>query len=94
MNFNLNRKREHDSVNLRNNIYNQRVDNNVTKQFRGIHNPIQNTEYITNEITVAQGLERAYADGNYYTHGDTMYIAGSHTTKDWYDDVAKIPVWG
>ena len=23
-----------------------------------------------------------------------MYIAGSHTDKDWYDDVTKIPVWG
>ena len=23
-----------------------------------------------------------------------MYIAGSHTAKDWHDDVTKIPVWG
>ena len=23
-----------------------------------------------------------------------MCIAGSHTAKDWYDDVTKIPVWG
>jgi len=23
-----------------------------------------------------------------------MYIAGSHTAKDWYDDVTKIPAWG
>ena len=23
-----------------------------------------------------------------------MYIAGSHTAKDFYDDVTKIPVWG
>ena len=23
-----------------------------------------------------------------------MYIAGSHTSKDWYDDVTKVPDWG
>ena len=31
---------------------------------------------------------------NYFIHGKTMYIAGSHTAKDWYDDVTKIPDWG
>ena len=110
MDFNLNRQKN--SFNLRNNIQNQRVDNNVTKQFKEIHNttqnPIKNTEvwggmatptrssagassHITDEITDGQGLERASANGNQYTHGDTMYIAGSHTAKDWYDDVTKIP---
>ena len=85
MNYYLNRKSKNNSFDLRNNIYNQRVDNNETRQFREIHNPIKNTEHITYEITDAQGLERAYADGNYYIHGDT---------KDWYDDMTKIPVWG
>ena len=80
--------------NIRPNIYNQRVDNNVTKQFKNIHNSLKNPEYITDEITDAQGLDRAYQHGDYYIHGDTMYIAGSHTAKDWYDDVTKIPVWG
>ena len=65
----------------------------MTKQFREIHNPIHNTEYITDEITDAQGLERAYQHGDYYNHGNEMYIAGSLTAKDWYD-VTKIPVWG
>jgi pimeloyl-ACP methyl ester carboxylesterase len=23
-----------------------------------------------------------------------MYVAGSHTARDWYDDVSKIPFWG
>ena len=55
---------------------------------------IPNKEYITDTITDAQGLERAYADGDYYIHGSTMCIAGSHTAKDFYDDVTKIPVWG
>ena len=81
---NLNRKRKQNSLNLRTNIYNQRVGNNVTKQFREIQNPIKNIKYITGEITDAQGLERAYQHGDYYIHGGTMYITGSHTAKDWY----------
>ena len=94
MNYYSDRKRKRNSLNLRNNIYTQRVDNNVTKQFREIHNPIKNTNYITDEITDAQGLEKADQQGDYFVHRNTMYIAGSHTAKDWYDDVTKIPVWG
>ena len=45
-------------------------------------------------ITDKDGLERAYQSGDYFIHGDTMYVAGSHTAKDWYDDFTKIPVWG
>ena len=45
-------------------------------------------------ITDAEGLERAYAQGDTYTHGSTTYIAGSHTARDWWDDVTKIPFWG
>ena len=90
----LDRKRKNSSFNLTSNINNQRIDNTAARQFRQTHNPIKNTEYITDEITDAQGLERAYADGNYYIHGNTMYIAGSHTAKDWYGDVTKIPFWG
>ena len=93
MNYYSDRKKKRNSLNLRNNICNQRVDNNVTKKFKENHIPVNNTEYITYEITDAQGLERAYKHGDYYVHGDTKCIAGSHTTKDWYDDVTKIPVW-
>ena len=49
---------------------------------------------MTDEITDAQGLERAYQHGDYYIHGNTMYIAGSHNLQDWYDDVTRTPVWG
>ena len=38
MNYYWNRKGNRNSFNLRNNIYNERVDNNVTKQFRKTHN--------------------------------------------------------
>jgi pimeloyl-ACP methyl ester carboxylesterase len=45
-------------------------------------------------ITDKTGLERAYEQGDAYAHGDTLYIAGSHTARDWFDDVTKIPAWG
>ena len=83
----------------RQNIYNQKLNNNVTKQFNEIHNPVKpkpkvDTSTISDTITDSQGLENAYSHGDYYIHGKTMYIAGSHTAKDWYDDVTKIPAWG
>ena len=87
-------------LSYRKNVYNQRVENNVTKQFKEIHNSVKHepakvdTSYITDTITDAQGLENAYSHGDYYIHGSTMYIAGSHTGKDWYDDVTKVPAWG
>jgi hypothetical protein len=34
-------------------------------------------------ITDAEGLRRAYEQGDAYTHGATTYIAGSHTARDW-----------
>ncbi len=40
------------------------------------------------------GLDRAYQQGDSYTRNSTMYVAGSHTARDWYDDVTKIPFWG
>ncbi len=41
-----------------------------------------------------EGLDRAYQQGDTYTRGSTMYVAGSHTARDWYDDITKIPFWG
>ncbi len=43
--------------------------------------------------TDAEGMERAYAQGDVYGEGDKMYVAGSHTARDWFDDVTKIPQW-
>ena len=45
-------------------------------------------------MSEAEGLERAYEHGDYFIHGNIMYVAGSHTGKDWYDDVTKVPNWG
>ena len=44
-------------------------------------------------ITDAEGLRRAYEQGDAYTHGTTMYVAGSHTARDWMDDATRIPFW-
>lgn len=66
--------------------------NNLINEFKEVHAPIK--EYVYNKISEAEGLEKAYAHGDYFIHGKTMYVAGSHTKKDWYDDVTKVPDWG
>ena len=65
---------------------------NLINQFKEVHSPIK--EYVYNKITEAEGLEKAYAHGDYFIHGKTMYVAGSHTDQDWYDDFTKVPNWG
>ena len=44
-------------------------------------------------ITDAEGLARAYQQGDAYSHGKTLYTAGSHTATDWMDDDTRIPFW-
>ena len=83
------------------NIFQRQINNHIAEQFKKIHgdgfdtvsdnnnnNINKNIEQITDDI----GIKRAYDDGATYVHGNTLYIAGSHTAKDWYDDVTKIPV--
>ena len=43
--------------------------------------------------TDAEGMDRAYAQGDVYGEGNKEYVAGSHTWTDWFDDVTKIPQW-
>ena len=43
--------------------------------------------------TDAEGEDRAYAQGDTYVEDDKLYVAGSHTLTDWFDDVTKIPQW-
>lgn len=47
-----------------------------------------------NKISDSYGLDKAYEDGRYFYNNKTLYIAGSHTARDWYDDFTKIPIWG
>jgi len=39
----------------------------------------------------AIGLTKAYEDGDTHIIGNTMYIAGTHTKRDAYDDITKVP---
>ena len=42
-------------------------------------------------INDAIGLTKAYEDGDTHIIGNTMYIAGTHTKRDAYDDITKVP---
>ena len=55
---------------------------------------VQKPEYKFETITDSEGISKAYEQGDYYIHGKTLYIAGSHTARDWFDDVTKIPFYG
>jgi hypothetical protein len=45
--------------------------------------------------TDEKGLQRAYADGAtaYDQETGNLYVAGSHTARDWFDDLTKIPLY-
>ena len=43
--------------------------------------------------TDAEGMDRAYQQGDVYGEGEKMFVAGSHTPTDWFDDLTKIPQW-
>ena len=43
--------------------------------------------------TDAEGMDRAYAQGDTYIEDNKMFVAGSHTARDWWDDFTKIPQW-
>ena len=55
---------------------------------------VQKPDFKYETMSDAEGLRRAYEHGDYYIHGKTMYIAGSHTARDWYGDFSKIPFYG
>jgi pimeloyl-ACP methyl ester carboxylesterase len=41
------------------------------------------------------GLQKAYSsDNKVHVDGDTVFIAGTSSLGDWYDNITKIPVWG
>ena len=41
--------------------------NNLINEFKEAHSPIK--EYVYNKISEAEGLEKAYAHGDYFIHG-------------------------
>lgn len=60
------------------------------------NNTIYKTYHKIDTITDSQGLNRAYDNGDYYIHGNTLYIAGTDITnfQDIKDDITKVPFWG
>ena len=38
-------------------------------------------------------MSKAYDQGDVFGQDGKMFIAGSHTARDWFDDVTKIPQW-
>ena len=77
-----------------------KLNTKTSKHIRSFDSQFHNYQYKPNPklvygaITDAEGLSKAYRHGDYYIHGKTMFIAGSHTTRDWFDDITKIPAWG
>ena len=56
--------------------------------------PKEETEQKQDKIkTDAEGMDRAYAQGDVYGEGNKEYVAGSHTARDWFDDFRKTPQW-
>ena len=43
--------------------------------------------------TDAEGMDRAYAQGDTYIEDNKMFVAGSHTARDWWGDFTKNPQW-
>ena len=71
----------------------QTPDEGFDNQFHHYqHEPKPILKY--DQITDSEGLRRAYEHGDFYVHGKTMFIAGSHTARDWFDDITKVPAWG
>ena len=54
---------------------------------------LRQPEQIT-DVTDVTGIERATINGNTHVIKNTMYIAGSNSKRDWYDDITKVPtIW-
>ena len=77
---------------MKSNVKKRKATASFDNQFHGYqHTPKQLLKY--DQITDSEGLRRAYEQGD-YVNGKTMFIAGSHTARDWFDDFTKVPAWG
>lgn len=77
--------------------FNQFILNTKFKTSRprnSINLPSLNQAPVIKSMTDTEGIRKAYEHGDYHVFGDTLFIAGSHTVKDWVDDFTKIPFWG
>ena len=89
------KKDKHNNVyyNLRDNIYNKRIKDKFTDQFKQIHDvdysfPALNKTPLSDE----EGLNRAYDSPNrFYHYRNKLFIAGNIDPVDFYDDL-KLPM--
>lgn len=63
-------------------------DNMFNKEI--IKKPVEQMKRISDK----DGLEKAYKHGDYHINNKTLYVAGSHTLRDWWDDFTKVPFYG
>ena len=67
-------------------------DNDQFQQFP--EEPEVKQGFIKETITDTQGLDKAYQNTNYFIHGNTLYIAGTNSWLDVFDDITKVPFYG
>jgi hypothetical protein len=78
---------------LRNqNVFNYAQSKSINENTKAKHiikdKIIDKTPSISNQ----EGLDRAYKEKNYvFKNGNTLYIAGTQTKRDIYDDITKVP---
>jgi hypothetical protein len=78
---------------LRNqNVFNYAQSKSINENTKAKHiikdKIIDKTPSISNQ----EGLDRAYKENNYvFKNGSTLYIAGTQTRRDIYDDITKVP---
>jgi hypothetical protein len=98
MDYYSNRKKKKKSFNnIRPNIYNHRVDNNVTKQFREIHKSENQTIHYPKAETDESGLDKAYASSDHLHLDDegTLYVSGTKgglLGKEWIENYQSFGV--
>jgi hypothetical protein len=78
---------------LRNqNVFNYAQSKSINENKAGKQIVKDKTIDKTPSISNQEGLDRAYKEKNYvFKNGNTLYIAGTQTKRDIYDDITKVP---
>jgi hypothetical protein len=74
-------------------VYDVRGLDSFDNQF-GKHVDVKVKSPPVKKISDSEGLSRAYKDGNTHVHNKTLYVAGTNTWTDVFDDITKVPFWG
>ena len=94
--YDIRRKKHHNDIselsNLRTNIYNGLITNNVTKLFEEVHGSDFKPVLTQNHMSDEEGLKRAYDSPNrYYHHRNKLFIAGTKDFPQYHIDDMKLP---